>query len=272
MKNSSHYTLSISDLLMGFLFIFILILLKFIIDYHDKKNALSIPLIERAELLKSLKKKIEKKDISVKVDLENGILTLPEILCFQKSKYNLSEEQQKGLKAVIKALAPIICYSNLNSEEMKQRWKRFYNKSFEKKKCNKYKNKQGLIDTILVEGHADSTPIGSYFGNTCIITNLDLAQKRSQNVFKFLLQYKEPTRKNPIPEGNYLYALVNQKEKSLFGVTSYGNLRSPDQRNNKKSGSLQEKDRCINIRFIMSRSDDLQAHLKKKLKQEKQHE
>ena len=287
MKNGSHYTLSISDLLMGFLFVFILILLKFIIDYHEKKNILSKPLIERAELLKNLKKQIEKKDINVEIDTENGILELPEILCFSKSKHELSNEQKEGLEKIRKIFSRIICYSNLNSGEMKKRWHLIYAKKFEKKKyCpeKKYNHKHGLVDTILVEGHADSTPVGEnlcecekdMFGLDidckCIRTNIDLSMERAKNVFKFLLQYREPTRQNPIPTGNYLYALVNKKDKSLFGVTSYGNLRSSDQRNNRKPNSSTEKERCINIRFIMSQSDDIQTHLKKKLKKERHNE
>lgn len=284
MKNNSHYTLSISDLLMGFLFVFILILLKFIIDYHEKKNILSKPLIERTKLLKNLKKQIEKKDISVEIDTENGILELPEILCFQKSQYKLDEEQKEGLEKVREIFSKIICYSNLNSREMKKRWQLIYNKKFEKKKyCpgKKHDHKYGLIDTILIEGHADSTPIGENLCECekdmfnldidceCIRTNIDLSMKRAKNVFEFLLQYREPTRQHPIPNGNYLYALVNKKDKLLFGVTSYGNLRSSNQRNNRKPNSSLEKERCINIRFIMSQSDDIQTHLKKNLKQGK---
>ena len=287
MKNNSHYTLSISDLLMGFLFVFILILLKFMIDYHNKKDDLSKPLKERDILLESLKKQIEKKDIRAKIDKENGVLELPEILCFQKSKYKLNKEQKEGLKKIRKIFSKIICYSNLNSREMKKRWQLIYNKQFEKKKycqSKKHDHKHGLIDTILVEGHADSTPVGEnlcecekdMFGLDidckCIRTNIDLSMERAKNVFKFLLQYREPTRQNPIPNGNYLYALVNKKNKSLFGVTSYGNLRSSDQRNNRKPDSSSEKERCINIRFIMSQSDDIQTHLKKKLKKGNQNE
>ena len=264
MKNNSHYTLSISDLLMGFLFIFILILLKFIVDYHNKKDALSRPLKERDILLENLKKEIEKKDIKAKIDKKNGILELPEVLCFQKSKYTLNKKQEENLKDLRNIFVKVICYSNLDSKEMKKRWELTYNKKFEKKKyCQNKKHVEGLIDTILVEGHADSTPIGSYFLDKGITTNVDLAMKRSQSVFEFLLKYKEPTQQNPMPSGNYLYALVNKKEKSLFGMTSYGNLRSSSQRNDRKPASSTEKERCINIRFIMSQPDDLQDYLKK---------
>ena len=267
MKNNSHYTLSISDLLMGFLFVFILVIMKFIIDY---RGGFSRPFIERACLLERFKKEIEKKGIKAEIDKENGILELPEILCFRKSKYKLSKEQKKGLKEVRNIFSRAICYSNLQSGEMRRRWEEFYKGKFEKEKycsnkkekhCLKNPDKDGLIDTVLIEGHADSTPIGGIGGG--ITTNLDLAMKRAQNVFEFLLQYKEATKENPQAKGNYLYALVNNQEKSLFGMTSYGNLRSSIQKNDRSPSSSKEKERCINIRFIMSQTDEIQKDLKK---------
>ena len=269
MKNNSHYTLSISDLLMGFLFVFILVLMKFIIDYDGKKRGLLRPFEERACLLERFKSEIEGKGIKAEIDKENGILELPEILCFRKSKYKLSKEQKKGLKEVRNIFSRAICYSNLQSGEMQKRWEQFYGGKFEKEKyCPNKKekhcpknpsDKNGLIDTVLIEGHADSTPIGRKFQNEGIATNLDLAMKRAQNVFEFLLQYKEATKENLKAEGNYLYALVNNQEKSLFGMTSYGNLRSSTQENDRPDPS---KERCINIRFIMSQTDEIQKDLK----------
>ena len=76
MKNNSHYTLSISDLIMGVLFIFILILMKFMIEYHNLKRDLLKPILERTKILKELKKEIEKEDIKVEIDIKNGVLKL----------------------------------------------------------------------------------------------------------------------------------------------------------------------------------------------------
>ena len=270
MKNGSHYTLSISDLLMGILFIFILILMKFITDYHNKKDKLLLPLVKRVKLLKKLEKEIKKQDIKVKVDTKNGILELEDILCFPKSEYELNKEQQEGLKKICGIFSDIICYADLEKTSKKYviwrtDWKDKIPLSCDRDKelksrpdCTKQTN--GLIDTILIEGHADSTPIGGYFREQGIKTNLDLAMKRSQQVFRFLTQYKEGTTDKPA-RGNHFYYLLNKREQSLFGVTSYGNLRSSVKANDREPSSS-VKERCINIRFIMSQPDELEKSLK----------
>lgn len=269
MKNNSHYTLSISDLLMGFLFIFIIILMKFIKDYHDKKDDLSKPLTERANLLYDLKVKIEKKDIRIEIDEENGIMELPEILCFEKSKYKLNKKQEQKLDEICGIFSKIICYADFKKTKKKYAiwktdWKDSIPQSCKKqtkirKNLNCKDQTNGLIDTILIEGHADSSPIFEFIGQG-IKTNMDLAMKRSQTVFRFLTQYEEEKGGN-LAKGNHFYYLLNEREEPLFGVTSYGDLRSSNQTNNREPNSL-KKDRCVNIRFIMSQPKDLKKEFK----------
>ena len=269
MKNNSNYTLSISDLLMGFLFIFILILLKFMIDYQNKKTNLFKPLQERSNLLKDLKKKMASEKIKVEIDKENGVLKLTNIYYFSEGNYILSAKGKKDFKKIKKIFNILICYSDLNNPETKKRWLVKYTadnlKNWKKYCRKKYAKQYGLIDSILIEGHADSKPIGKELKKKGIETNVDLAMKRSSNIFKFLLNYEESTKKTS-ESGNYFYALLNKQRKPLFGMTSYGNLRRNLQEKKDRNLSSQRSDRRIDIRFIMSRSDDIQEHLKKNLK------
>ena len=272
MKNNSHYTLSISDLLMGFLFVFILILLKFMIEYNNKKNNLSKPFINRAKLMGYLKEEIEKENIEVKIDIENGILELPKTLCFDEGKYELNNEKKQKLKKVREIMIrKIVCYSNWNSEKMEKRLKNDLTYRKWKHDCEKSENqdKEKSIDTILIEGHADSTLIGENLCKNkedmldfdksykCIRTNIELSMERAKNVFKFLLQYDELKTE----KGNQLYALVNENDKPLFGVTSYGSLRSSDQKPDSSPSEKECINREIHIRFITSQPDKLEENL-----------
>ena len=265
MKNSSHYIFSISDLMVGILFIFILILIKFMIEYQTKKTSLLEPLIERNKLLEDLGNTMRKHKIKVDIDKENGVLKLKNVNYFSSGKHELSPQGKKDLKRIKEIFEKIICYSDLKNSKTKERWVKIYG---EKKlnewieHCKRYKNKYALIDSILIEGHADSTPIGDSLKEEGIKTNLDLAMKRSQTVFEFLLDYKEAT-KTEKESGNYFYTLVNKKGKPLFGLTSYGNLRrnlKPHKLKKKKPGL--QADRRIDIRFIMSQPEDIQKELK----------
>ena len=244
-EKSSHYNLCISDLIMGLLFIFILVLLKFMLEFQDKKlefqsktEDLSRPLIERSHIIKNIKNKLNKKGIESEIDLENGVLKLSSIHYFDKGQYELNEKGKKDFKQIKEVLFKnIVCYSDWKSKITQKKWP-----SESQGILNQWKNhcqskkpdKYGLIDSILIEGHADKTPIskkGSLWKKG-IKTNLDLAVKRSTTAFQALSRYEEVTSDKKISAGNYLFALTNKKEKSLFGVTSFGNLRS---HNKKKS-------------------------------------
>ncbi len=280
MKKNSHYALSISDLIMGLLFIFILILMKFMLEYQSKKENLFQPLAERDKLLEELKKEMKKKNIQVEIDKENGVLKLSGTHYFNKGKYSLSDTGKNTFKKIKKIFDKLlICYSALEHKKTKNRWpsskvrnKKSNLKQWQSYCKKKYPKKSALIDSILIEGHADSTPISQY--SKGIKTNLDLAVKRSQTVFVFLLDYKEETKGyDPVKglihtkeSGNHLYALVNKQGKPLFGVTSYGNLRRSELLKNKGNQDQQKSDRRVDIRFIMSQPEDLSEQLKKPLK------
>ena len=262
MKNASQYSLCVSDLIMGLLFIFILILMKFMLEYKNKKTSLLKPREERNKLLDELENKINKEKIQVEIDKENGVLKLPNVNYFSKGSYILNDEGEKKfekIKEIFKQV--IICYSDLKNPKTQKKWEQTYGKNDFRESvegCNeKYKNRYGSIDSILIEGHADATPIGSKLKSKGIETNMDLAMKRSQTVFSFLTDYTEATKKSE-EDGNYLYFLSNRRGNPLFGVTSFGNLR----RQNDRTPSSQKKDRRIDIRFITSQPKSLKKELK----------
>jgi len=271
MADTSQYSLSLSDLIMGFLFVFILILMKFMIDYQDKKTEyeaqkteLLHPLEERTKLLEALKKDFEtpKNKIDVEIDTKNGVLTLTNTGYFYPGKYELSNKGKEDFEKIKKIFKKLICYSDLKSDRKKQLLTKYSNFDKWKTHCSKEenKNKHALIDSILIEGHADSTPIGSKLKKDGIKNNLDLAIKRSQTVFLCLTEYKEATSSSE-EDGNYFHLLSNQKGQPLFGVASYGNLRNKSSKD--RDPATESKNRRVDFRFIMSQPEVLKNELKK---------
>ena len=122
MKSNSHYALSISDLLMGILFIFMLILMKFMMEYQSKKEDLSMPILERGKLLEDLKKEITKKGIKVDIDKKNGILKLIGAHYFDSGKYTLSKKGEEDFEKIKEIFTTLICYSALNNKKTRERW------------------------------------------------------------------------------------------------------------------------------------------------------
>ncbi len=233
------------------------------LDYQNKKQDLSEPLVERNHVIENIAKELEKKGVKVEVDKENGVLRLTDIHYFDEGQYELSAKGREDFQIIQKSLFEnIICYSHLQSSGTKQRWPIHPTESNLNKWIDHCKEKQpdqyGLIDSILIEGHADSKPIpqNGKLWKKGIKTNLDLAMKRSIIAFQFLTKYSESTSQKK-ESGNHLHALENKQEKPLFGVASYGNLRRSQNRNPAQLKKNQAGDRRIDIRFIMIQTEDV---------------
>ena len=112
---ASDYNLCISDLMVGFLFIFMILLVKFMYDFQSRKNSLIQPARERTHLLKVLKSEMKKENITVQIDENQGILKLTNIHSFKEGLYELNEIDQQMFKKIRKILYKyVMCYSNLN--------------------------------------------------------------------------------------------------------------------------------------------------------------
>lgn len=283
MKNNSHYTLCTTDLMMGLLFIFIILLVSFMIKFKNQEQTsknkeqtydvkikdLSKPVEARNTLLLKLKNKMKKENIQVEVDQNTGVLVLKDFYYFKKGGYELSEKGKESFKKIRRIFfSELVCYSDFKNKEVQlcKNRQHCHNTHSQwqtktQKTCGDKKDKYGLLDTVLIEGHADSTPIGDLMKwEDFIKSNMELAMHRSLNVFKFLLDYKEKTSENP-ESGNDLYILINKNKKPLFGVSSFGNLRR-NTNNREPSSQTQKKDRRIEFRFIMSQPEELKKHLK----------
>ena len=292
-KNADNYHLSLSDLFCSVLFIFIILLVYFIIQFNEKKENLTRPLDERSELLKTLKKEIEKKDIKVIIDENDGILRIPigEKKCqyFKSAEYEISECGKRNfdhIKEVFKSELPRYAYR--------------------KRQICKGGSQEVEIDTILIEGHSDSRPLRSYAQincpektlkerkvlcgkkgkeeectdrrrgrrksciekyiknclmqkKECVRDNFHLSTMRAREAFKYLLDYNPKGDKR----GNVLYELYHctdiekNKKRRIFGVSGFGESRP--------IGKSKAANRRIDFRFIMPTSEEIKKEIQEKL-------
>lgn len=102
--SSQSYLESLSDLLVGMLFIFIIILMVFALNYRVAQqqtrqvtehlaNAAEL----RAQLLTDLQQQLKKQGVPVTVDPTNGVMHLPESLLFDSGS---AEFKLSGLRAL----------------------------------------------------------------------------------------------------------------------------------------------------------------------------
>lgn len=248
------YLISVSDMMSGLLFLFIITIMVFVINFHvettkttqalehatKQQEAVAAELKQerslfqkktreltetreaRAELLEDLKDFLQRQGLRVHVDTDQGILRLPEKILFPLGSADLQPEGKENLRKLATALrstAP--CYAGSRSAPRPAM-------------CPEDKFHPGTLEAILIEGHTN-VPIrdGGHFRN-----NWELSAKRS------IVTYLEMLRAEPLLE-----ELKNPNAEPLLSVSAYADTR-PVVRHEKETP--EPLNRRIDLRFLMA--------------------
>lgn len=259
------YFVSVSDLMVGLLFLFIIILMAFALNFRSAEDAaeatlealtsernalerdraaLSLErdrlLIERdrlatitgqllardalrAELLTLIREALAARGLEVEIDLENGILRLPESLLFATNEAELSEAGRVAIGALAEVLWRYLpCYAAMAAAEG----------------CPT--GVHDVLETVLIEGHTDDRPIRS----GPFPDNWALSAARSRSTYRELIA-AEPR----------LDDLLNGSSAALLGVSGY-EARRPVA--DGVTDEARRVNRRIDVRFL-SRGPDASA-------------
>ena len=231
--SEDSYLASLSDLIIGVLFVFIILLMAFALNYRvaqteadakekelKQRNAqLSDGQNERNTLLQNIKNSLKAKGIPVEIDLQNGVLRLPESLLFDSGKADFRDTGVSALHVVAENLSDILpCYAGGATSRAK---------------C-KSGMKNSKLEAIFIEGHTDNIPIH----NLQFKDNWDLSVARAKGT------YLELNKGAPDLE-----VLTNEKDQPLLSFSAYAERRPIDD-NALDAG--RRKNRRIDLRFIMS--------------------
>lgn len=228
--DGSGYMMSISDLMSGLVFIFIIALVYFVVHFKSVNKSLASRNETRTQILTVLEKKIKNRDLDrnleINIDAASGILHIrdkkKDKMLFDIGKANPEENGEivlEGLSDLLKEVLP--CYTPNHNECLLP----------ESKKPNKYERK---LETVFIEGHTDRDPIhNSQFNN-----NWELSTARA------IATYEIITTKNEYLKNT----LRNEFNKPIFGVSGYGATRPFSAENDRDNYKL---DRRIDLRFVM---------------------
>lgn len=223
------YFISMSDMLVGLLFVFIILLVYFAVTFKQKEDYLVGAGEARKALLEQLEKDIEEKlpGVDISIDTETGILRLPEEVLFNSNEYELSDRGREAVGLVAQVLARRLpCYTRSSDPAIIQ--------------CVGPEDSH-KIDTLLVEGHTDRDPIR---GDATGLGNLDLSARRATRTYLALTQ-SQPG----------LAILTNGDEvhpTPVLGVAGYGPYRPVLGEGGRPLPEAEKaRHRRIDLRFIM---------------------
>ncbi len=237
-EGEQNYLISVSDLMAGLLFLFIIALSVFALNYKfaevrqeeaeanhiSEQRRLENVIVKltrirerRAQMLRRIAQEARSHNLNVIVNEDQGILHLQEGVLFDTGSAELKPKGEENLKILSKVFLEVLP-EYLSPPKLGEQ----------------PNDKVGTIETVFIEGHTDRQPIrpgGKYQDN------LELSAARARNTFKFLAEIS--------PE---LMELRNAEGQFIFSLSGYGEHRPVKPYNQKDDVP---ENRRIDFRFVM---------------------
>ena len=222
---TESYLESLSDLLVGLLFIFIIVLMSFSLDLRvseaknkERLKQLSDATELRTSMLDNMQSTLKRSNIFVEIDRQNGILRLPQSMLFDSGSAEFTRDGLSKVAQVAKILAnELPCYALVTRA---------------RPHCPV--DAHPVLDAVFIEGHTDKVPItGGPFKN-----NWDLSAARSRTTYLAL------TSDQPV-----LNKILNSNAQPLLSISSYGDSRPLSTYGSEAEN--QKRSRRIDLRFIV---------------------
>lgn len=217
----SRYFVSMTDMMAGMIFLFIIMLMLFAfkleraasINMTAANSVLQIEDILK-KVLTNIRDDLLRQGFVVDIFPGEGVLTLPENILFEKDKADLSQPGQLAVAALGESLQRnLACYAwDLNG-----------------KRDERCPPARSAVEAVLIEGHTDTDGAESW--------NWELSVQRSYSTYKYLLSSR--------PD---IISLRNKSGQEIFSIAGYG-MHRPAVPNT--TSENKRRNRRVNIRIIM---------------------
>lgn len=233
--DESSYLASVSDLMSGLIFIFIIALVAFALGLREQEEErrteverLQGATRERQRLLESIKEDLEKAGIQVTIAPEQGVLRLGESILFPIGRADLGARGEETVDKLAQVLMHVLpCYTKSTS-------------AVAPPDCGD-RGKAGQLDALFIEGHTDDVALAG-FGQ--FKDNWDLSTARAKAIFLRLMA----------ASSDGLEGLLNQDDQTVLGVSGYADRRGVVDNSTPDNRAL---NRRIDLRFVMVPPRDL---------------
>lgn len=221
-QEDEGFFVSMTDMMVGMLFLFILMLMFFALKFNEASVQLTETTKDltsaedtRKAILETLQSSLKSQGIQVEIDTENGILRLPESILFPTNRADLTSLGIHSVGILARALGGVLpCYTHVSGRDRPA-------------ECPEPKH---TVESVFVEGHTDNTGTN--------VLNWNLSSQRALNTYQTL-----------ISENPELERLLNTRSLAVFGISGYGQHR-PVQANG--TAAQKAQNRRIDLRFIMT--------------------
>lgn len=211
-ESTEHFFTSFTDLLVGVIFLFMLLLMVFALNLKNQVPPRIVTEDIRTDIIREISKRMNDRGWPVVVDFNEGIIRLPEALLFASGEWTLSESGTSTVKALGEVLNEILPCATVTSVP-----------------CGWYVQ-MAKLEAVLIEGHTDKREFSGPMG----IDNWGLSAFRSITVYKAMT--------DAVPGLPQTYR--NDSQQPVLGVSAYGESRPV-------SDLQDDPNRRIDVRFVM---------------------
>jgi chemotaxis protein MotB len=195
-REEGNYLASASDLMIGLLFVFIILVVVLALEQQRQANVIKAAGDPRGAVTQAIGQALKDSNIEVNIDPASGVISLPSDILFPLGESKLSSEALAALVIARQRLEQVLpCYV---ASERTQR---------KPEDCNHNKGRHE-IDTIFVEGHTDNRPL--LRGGT---DNTTLSFQRARAVLVSLML------------DSRMATYRNSGQQPLFSYSAYGDTR-----------------------------------------------
>jgi outer membrane protein OmpA-like peptidoglycan-associated protein len=207
--------ISVSDVMAGLLFVFMITLVAFIINFQeaiDRQEQINASLTNLDQLRSEMLEEIQMRLVQRLTE---------DALTFESASAKLRTDQLTNLGKIRRVLEEVLpCYAaqgGAGTDGLQG--------------CAP--GKSGKLDSTFIEGHTDNVPIGSN-----VDRNWELSAQRAIYTYRQLVE-----------RSDVLASLVNIRSEPLFSVSGYGFQRAVVAHN---APTNEPRNRRIDLRFIMT--------------------
>lgn len=230
------YFVSMTDMMVGMLFIFIIILMAFALNLKQQETQLASTtdrLTEaqqtRAEMLRDIRRTLLDRGVDVFIDERNGVLRLPERLLFRRGEFHIEEGGRVALESLAAALVHTLpCYALSPGYAPRTA-------------CPA--STGGRLEAVFIEGHTDDIPFTARTAGG-VANNWELSAARAIAVYQQLLA-SAPLLSALENDG----ARAGEGGRKLIGVSGYAEHRPIMPNLDEASRAA---NRRIDLRFLMA--------------------
>lgn len=202
--DEENYFVSMTDMMVGLVFIFIIMLMYFALQFQVVTSQMTGADVERAKILRELEQALRDKGVPVEIDTQNGILRLPDSILFDSGKAELKPQGKLAVGHLANALADILpCYTDTRTPQ-----------GATPRTCSRSTYR---IESVYIEGHTDAVPFAGAYG---MRDNLDLSASRATNTFRAVISDRAEIAESCSNKGDGC--------EPVLSVSGYGSSRPVD--------------------------------------------